>query len=75
MTEPICGRCGETPTGNASIDLVPYCHPDEGESCYQDQLIKDVLLRLAERNGEVSLGEVFMVTEAVASALLSMKGD
>ena len=70
MTEPICGRCGETPTGHASINLVPYCHPDEGESCYQDQLIKDVLLRLAERNGEV-----FTVTEAVASALLSMKGD
>ena len=68
MTEPICGRCGETPTGNASINLVPYCHPDEGESCYQDQLIKDVLLRLAERNGEV-----FKVTEAVASALLSRK--
>lgn len=73
MTEPICGRCGETPTGHASINLVPYCHPDEGESCYQDQLIKDVLLRLAERNGEVSLGEVFTVTEAVASALLSRK--
>ena len=70
MTEPICGRCGEMPTGHASIDLVPYCHPDEGESCYQDQLIKDVLLRLAERNGEV-----FTVTEAVASTLLSMKGD
>jgi hypothetical protein len=68
MTEPICGRCGETPTGHASINLVPYCHPDEGESCYQDQLIKDVLLRLAERNGEV-----FTVTEAVASALLSRK--
>lgn len=68
MTEPICGRCGETPTGNASINLVPYCHPDEGESCYQDQLITDVLLRLAERNGEV-----FKVTEAVASALLSRK--
>lgn len=73
MTEPICGRCGETPTGHASINLVPYCHPDEGESCYQDQLITDVLLRLAERNGEVSIGDVFMVTEAVASALLSMK--
>ena len=70
VTEPICGRCGETPTGHASINLVPYCHPDEGESCYQDQLITDVLLRLAERNGEV-----FTVTEAVASALLSMKGD
>lgn len=68
MTEPICGRCGETPTGHASINLVPYCHPGEGESCYQDQLIEDVLLRLAERNGEV-----FMVTEAVASALLSRK--
>jgi hypothetical protein len=68
VTEPICGRCGETPTGHASINLVPYCHPDEGESCYQDQLIKDVLLRLAERNGEV-----FTVTEAVASALLSRK--
>lgn len=65
MNTPICGRCGETPTGHASINLVPYCHPDEGESCYQDQLI-----RLAERNGEV-----FTVTEAVASALLSMKGD
>lgn len=75
MTEPICGRCGETPTGHASINLVPYCHPDEGESCYQDQLIMDVLNRLADRNGEVSTGDVFRVTEAVASALLSMKGD
>lgn len=74
MTEPICGRCGETPTGHASINLVPYCHPDEGESCYQDQLIMDVLNRLADRNGEVSTGDVFRVTEAVASALLSMKG-
>ncbi len=75
MTKPICGRCGETPTGHASINLVPYCHPDEGESCYQDQLIMDVLNRLADRNGEVSTGDVFRVTEAVASALLSMKGD
>lgn len=74
MTKPICGRCGETPTGHASINLVPYCHPDEGESCYQDQLIMDVLNRLADRNGEVSTGDVFRVTEAVASALLSMKG-
>jgi len=70
MTEPICGRCGETPTGNAAINDVPYCHPDEGESCYQDQLIDDVLLRIAERNGEVPL-----ITEAVASTLLSMKGN
>lgn len=48
MSTPICGRCGETPTGHASINLVPYCHPDEGESCYQDQLIEDVLNETAK---------------------------
>jgi len=26
MTEPICGRCGEMPTGHASIDAKEHPH-------------------------------------------------
>lgn len=73
MSEPTCGRCGETPTGHAGIELVPYCHPDEGDSCYQEQLVENMLNRLAEGNVDASICEVFMVDEAAASILLSMK--
>lgn len=31
-----CGRCGQPPDGDAAIDGVPYCHPDDTElpDCY-----------------------------------------
>lgn len=49
----MCGYCGKEAQGFATINDVRYCHPDEGQDCYQ-LARRPSFPPLTVRNGVVS---------------------
>ena len=71
MTAKVCTRCYENVRGDAAIGDKPYCHPDEGNSCYEDQLTENFVLKVVTEQGYADHYDVAAARNAAIAKLIA----
>jgi len=63
------------PRGLSFIGDDRYCHGDEQPSCYERAVFERAVMAVADKRGPLSIADLLIVREAVASTTLDVGED